>query len=583
MISPPPPRGTTARVCTALIGVALVTTGVLLVVRPLTSVIVLLVLLAVGLIGIAVRVVAGRPRRPVRIVAALVLVVLAVGIVAGLPRAAVALPVALALALVANAVRLLVAAVRRRGRTRWTGALWAAAGLIAAVLCGVWPDVATIAAGAATAIGIAVAGVRTVWTAIRGATPDGAPRRPHRRGRAALGIIAASVALLVSGGAAAGSLALTADTARVDDFYHWDEPIPDEPGAVLRTAPYDGEVPSGAVADRILYVTTRSDGSVALASAVVAYPSAAAVAPRPVLAWQHGTTGVARSCGPSVGTDALTEEAVPGIGRAIARGWAVVATDYPGQGTAGRYPYLVGEGEGRATLDAVRAVNRIDAVGASTRTWLWGHSQGGHASLWAGQIAEEYAPELTVAGVAALSAAADPLTLAQRVTGGGGSALSAVVTSLVLVPYAAEYPDVTLDATVHPAGHGIVRAFASRCVIETPTLVSVLVGTALRLDAPLYRLDLDTGPTHDRLAQNVADGIVPAPLFLGQGIDDEVVPIATQRALAASLCAEDRAVEAHEYPGRSHMGVIEPGSPLLDDLDAWVDAVESGAEPDTCS
>ena len=362
--------------------------------------------------------------------------------------------------------------------------------------------------------------------------------------------------------ATTGSILLTAGTARVDD--------------------YSGEVPAGAAAVRVLYTATYSDGSPALASAVVAYPTSPTDEPRPVLAWQHGTTGVARSCAPSAGPEALTEYAIPGISRAMERGWVVVATDYPGQGTPGRYPYLIGEGEGRATLDAIRAAQQIEDAHASLNAWIWGHSQGGHASLWAAQIAADYAPEVTIIGVAALSAASDPLMLSERITGGQSTALTRVVISLVLVPYADEYPDVSLASAVHPAGQGIVETFASRCVIERSTVVSVLVASALAWDAPLYRINVVSGPMHERLSQNIADGIVAAPLFLGQGIDDEVIPITMQRALDAKLCASGRTVETHEYPGRSHMGVIAEDSPLIDDLFAWADAVAAGAAPGNC-
>ena len=80
----------------------------------------------------------------------------------------------------------------------------------------------------------------------------------------------------------------------------------------------------------------------------------------------------------------------------IDRGWAIVATDYPGMGTAGRYPYLIGVGEGQATLDGLRALCQVDDAHASNRVMLWGHSQGGHATLWAAQIAADYAPDLDV-------------------------------------------------------------------------------------------------------------------------------------------------------------------------------------------
>ncbi|QIK72223.1 hypothetical protein G7070_08000 [Propioniciclava coleopterorum] len=55
-----------------------------------------------------------------------------------------------------------------------------------------------------------------------------------------------------------------------------------------------------------------------------------------------------------------------------------------------------------------------------------------------------------------------------------------------------------------------------------------------------------------------------------------------QRTLSARLCAAGRVVETHEYPGRTHMGVIAEGAPLIDDLFAWTDAVQAGQRPSNC-
>lgn len=390
------------------------------------------------------------------------------------------------------------------------------------------------------------------------------------------------VAVFAVAAAGVGSAQLLGTVPRAGAFYTWSEPVPEEPGTLLRTEPYEGEAPSGASAYRILYSTTYSDGSPALASAVVAVPNTPSAEPRLMLAWQHGTTGVSQPCAPSLTADALTDEAIPGASHAIERGWVVVATDYPGQGTAGRYPYLIGQGQSRATLDGVRAVQQLQGADASTRTLLWGHSQGGHATLWAGQIAADYAPELDVVGVAALSSASDPLALARRVLAAGSGPLADIVTSLVLVPYADEYPDITFDDTVHPAGHTFVESFASRCPNQAVTLVSALTAVSLGADAPLYEIDLASGPVHDRLRDNIADAVMTAPLFLGQGTEDESVPIQIQRDLSASLCAAGRTVVTHEYAGRTHMGVVAAGSPLLPDLFTWTDEVLAGQSPSNC-
>jgi pimeloyl-ACP methyl ester carboxylesterase len=56
-------------------------------------------------------------------------------------------------------------------------------------------------------------------------------------------------------------------------------------------------------------------------------------------------------------------------------------------------------------LDAARAARQLDGAGAGGRVVLAGHSEGGHAVLWAAELATSYAPELQVTGVAALAPA----------------------------------------------------------------------------------------------------------------------------------------------------------------------------------
>lgn len=78
----------------------------------------------------------------------------------------------------------------------------------------------------------------------------------------------------------------------------------------------------------------------------------------------------------------------------------VVASDFEGLGTPGLHPYLAGESEGRGTLDIVKAAQALD-TGAGDRVVIWGHSQGGHAALFANQIAAQWAPELEIVGTVA--------------------------------------------------------------------------------------------------------------------------------------------------------------------------------------
>ncbi len=71
-----------------------------------------------------------------------------------------------------------------------------------------------------------------------------------------------------------------------------------------------------------------------------------------------------------------------GLRQLIEQGAVVAATDYPGLGTAGPHPYLVGDSEARAVIDSVRAAHSLPGVGDGNSFAVWGHSQGGQASLY---------------------------------------------------------------------------------------------------------------------------------------------------------------------------------------------------------
>ena len=77
-------------------------------------------------------------------------------------------------------------------------------------------------------------------------------------------------------------------------------------------------------------------------------------------------------------------------------GFAVVRTDYQGLGTPGTHEYLVGQDEGHSVLDIVRAARQVDST-LGKRVIIGGHSQGGHAALWAAALAPKWTPELDVA------------------------------------------------------------------------------------------------------------------------------------------------------------------------------------------
>jgi pimeloyl-ACP methyl ester carboxylesterase len=87
-------------------------------------------------------------------------------------------------------------------------------------------------------------------------------------------------------------------------------------------------------------------------------------------------------------------------------GFAVVATDYIRSGDAGGAPVPGGKSEGAAVLAAARAAQNFSLAQASGPVIIAGHSQGGHAALfanWQTEHVDYFAPGVDVRGVVALA------------------------------------------------------------------------------------------------------------------------------------------------------------------------------------
>jgi len=304
----------------------------------------------------------------------------------------------------------------------------------------------------------------------------------------------------------------------------------------------------------------------------VIIPREAPPGPRPVVSWNHGTTGVARGCAPSLRDASATKWAIPGLDEAIARGWVVVASDYSGQGAPGVFPYLIGRGEARSSLDAVLAAREIEGLNLSRRTAVWGHSQGGHAALWTSQIAGDYAPDIDVRGTGLLAPVAEPIALAEELTSGEANVMLSILISWVLVPYADTYDDIDLTRYIAPGSEAIVREMTQRCPSEPGVIVSVATALGVSEDRPLFVGDLTAGALGRRLVDNTPTGPWDQPMLIGWGDEDEVIPPHLQHEFVEQLCADGNQVRFLEYRGYDHLGVLLPGSHFVPVLVDWTDA-----------
>ncbi len=125
---------------------------------------------------------------------------------------------------------------------------------------------------------------------------------------------------------------------------------------------------------------------------------------KPIIAFAPGVTGMDDACAASL----------ENVGKAdwgnydsqlmayASQGNAVVVIDYEGMRDAARlHHFMVGELEGKALLDAIRSLGNLavskDQVDSS-KVFVAGYSEGGHAAYWADQIKDSYAPEVSLKG-----------------------------------------------------------------------------------------------------------------------------------------------------------------------------------------
>ena len=112
--------------------------------------------------------------------------------------------------------------------------------------------------------------------------------------------LAALLLLLTHSGSLAQQDARANITVHAPDaFYDPPANLPNRPGVLLRSEKLtDVTLPAGMTGWRILYTTTVNDRTPATAVATVFAPTDSTPGPRPVIMWEHGTTGLLQKCMP---------------------------------------------------------------------------------------------------------------------------------------------------------------------------------------------------------------------------------------------------------------------------------------------
>lgn len=293
------------------------------------------------------------------------------------------------------------------------------------------------------------------------------------------------------------------------------------------------DAPKGAQGWRIRYMSTDDAGRPEEVTGVVIAPNGPAPKlGRKVIAWAHGTWGVAGKCSPP--SDQRLFEVTPGLNEMLARGYAIVATDYAGLGTPQPHPYLVGGSAAHNMLDAIRASRTIAEVGIGTRFIPWGESQGGHASLFAGELARSYAPELTLMGVAA---AAPPTDLLENLTGGSDPSIRAFLTAFTADSWSRHF-GIPLTTLGKKSTGDLINRLAQNCISlgKTPKL-GTIIGVAV-LRARLKGVDLGKIEPWAKIAKDNSVSTRPygVPFFIAQNTKDAIVGPAVTQDWMRKMC-----------------------------------------------
>jgi pimeloyl-ACP methyl ester carboxylesterase len=350
--------------------------------------------------------------------------------------------------------------------------------------------------------------------------------------------------------------------------------LPGEPGQIIRSAPIRS-APLGSVAWRVIYHSRDAKGEdVAVSGVIVAPVTPPPPGGRTTVAWAHPTTGTDSKCAPSLEIDPFL--AIEGLHELLAAGYVIAATDYQGLGVPGNSSYLLGIPEANNVLDAARAVRNIDALQTSNRVLLWGHSQGGQAALFAAQRASTYAPELKLLGVAVAAPAAGLNALMSAdIRNISGVTIASYAVPAYTQQYSSRVGASAITAILTPAGLAATPSMNTHCLL---TQTSALHDIARPLIGKYVVSDPSTTePWQTLLHENSAGGDpIHVPVYIGQGLADQLVAPSATVAYATLLCSQGADVSFHEFPGVSHGLAAYVSIPTLM---PWLNEVNKGARP----
>lgn len=400
---------------------------------------------------------------------------------------------------------------------------------------------------------------------------------PRARYVIAAVVLCVGLGSFVSPSTASASPEVAGQTAS-DPFYTPPSPLPPgSPGDLIRSEtttvsvllgiPYPG-----TNAWRIMYRSTSATDQPIAVTGTLMVPQAAwsGGGRRPLVTYALGTHGMGPQCTPSVQFRQGAQPELGVITNYLARGWAVVVTDYQ---RLPNHTYVNSKASGQAVLDAARAAARVSGSGLTSANpvGISGYSQGGNAAAAAAERQPAYAPELDLRGAAAGGVPADLVAVARAVD---RDVLFGTV-PMAVASLRTAYPELTLDG-LNATGRAAVEQVTRQCIAETTTQWAFRSTTELTVGGRTIDQFLAAYPAWAaRIDEQRIGRLRPtAPALVYQALLDPWVPHAVTQQLAAEWCARGANVQFSTYPIAEHFGgLIEAIPQVL----SWLSARFAGA------
>ncbi|SPO32460.1 probable lipase precursor [Ustilago trichophora] len=327
-----------------------------------------------------------------------------------------------------------------------------------------------------------------------------------------------------------------------------------------RKAPTDIGNINKAESFQLSYRTTNTQKEASVTVATVWIPSKPASPPK-IFSYQTYEDSAQLNCAPSYNyltgidqpnkvTTILDTPII--ISWALQQGYYVVSSDHEGPGSA----FIAGYEEGMAVLDGIRAFKNFKNLPQDIGVGLYGYSGGAHATAWAVNLAEGYAPEIKIDGAAyggTPASAKEMLTFLNK--GFFSGFVVAGVSGLARAhPDLEAYLQTRLTAKGKQALQQVrSRGFCAPSVVLNNNFLDIF---SLVSDTNILAKEPVSGVLkQETLVQAEASYTVPVPKiprFMWHALPDEIVPFQPAAAYVKEQCQKGANINWNVYPIAEH-------------------------------